>query len=242
MRTLHRSAALAAAGTAVLAVALTACGSGSKDEGAAKPAATVAAQPSKDASAAAGSAAMTAMKSGGTTVSKSVTAKQAGTKSGGSKDTDSYAYTHPCTGGQVTVRVTRRAATQRVIEVRNTGASACGLSYYPAVDLGSSASADQSHNIKPLVPGGLGGPPAYALHAGRTAYALIDLNPSGATTGTAPGIDEMNVLANGDHMSNAETRNFPLGSGAKVLKPKLGLHSATVAQAVASMQQADTRS
>ncbi|MFD8676557.1 DUF4232 domain-containing protein [Streptomyces seoulensis] len=185
---------------------------------------------------------MTALKSGGSTVSKSVTAKQAGTESGGAKDTDSYAYTHPCAGGQVTVRVTRRAATQRVIEVRNAGASACGLSYYPAVDLGSSASADQSHNIKPLVPGGLGGPPAYALRAGRTAYAVIDLDPSGATTGTAPGIDEMNVLANGDHMPNAETRNFPLGSGAKVLKPKLGLYSATVAQAVASMQQADTRS
>ncbi|MGW4447420.1 DUF4232 domain-containing protein [Streptomyces sp. NPDC004682] len=252
MRTLHRSTALAAAGTAVLALALTACGGsdgsggGAKDEGAAmpaaKPAATVAAKQSKDASAPAGSAATTAAKSGGTTVTKSATAKQAATKSGGSKDTDSYAYTHPCAGGQVTVRVTRRAATQRVIEVRNTGASACGLSYYPAVDLGSSTSADQSHNIKPLVPGGLGGPPAYALHAGRTAYAVIDLDPSGATTGTAPGIDEMNVLANGDHMPNAETRNFPLGSGAKVLGPKLGLYSATVAQAVASMQQADTRS
>ncbi|MGW4198147.1 DUF4232 domain-containing protein [Streptomyces sp. NPDC005004] len=253
MRTLHRSTALAATGTAVLAVALTACGGsdgGAKDEGAARPAATVAAQPSKAAPAA--SAGTASARSGGTskdagsgdgtTVTKSATAKQAATKAGGSKDTDSYAYTHPCAGGQVTVRVTRRAATQRVIEVRNTGASACGLSYHPAVDLGSSTAADQSHNIRPLVPGGLGGPPAYALHAGRTAYAVIDLDPSGATTGTAPGVDEMNVLADGDHMPAAETRNFPLGSGAKVLEPKLGLYSDTVARAVASMRQADTRS
>ncbi|WP_018543755.1 DUF4232 domain-containing protein [Streptomyces sp. LaPpAH-108] len=256
MRTLHRSTTLAAAGTAVLALALTACGgsgsgSGAKDEGAAKPAATVAAKPSKDASAPAGSGTATSVTPGGTSkgagtggataVTQSAAAQQAATKSG-AKDTDSYAYSHPCAGGQITVRVTKRAATQRVIEVRNTGATACGLSYYPAVDLGSSQSADQSRNVKPLVPGGLGGPPAYVLHAGRTAYAVIDLDPSGATTGTAPGIDEMNVLADGDHMPAAETKNFPLGSGAKVLEPKLGLYRATVADAVASMKQADTQS
>ncbi|MEU9403724.1 DUF4232 domain-containing protein [Streptomyces sp. SID4985] len=269
MRTFHRSTALAAAGTAVLALALTACGgsdTGAKDAGAAKPdapAAAVSAQPSKDAAAPAGSTTGGTSKSGGTSGSGSSSsggtsggsssggtagttsgggAQQAGAKSGGGNDTDSYAYTHACSGGQVTVRVTTRTASQRVIEVRNTGSSACGLSYYPAVDLGSSTSADQSRNIKPLVPGGLGGPPAYALRAGRTAYAVIDLDPSGATTGTVPGIDEMNVLANGVDMPAAETRNFPLGSGAKVLKPKLGLYSATVSDAVASMKQADSQS
>ncbi|MEU4150363.1 DUF4232 domain-containing protein [Streptomyces sp. NPDC026659] len=269
MRTFHRSTALAAAGTAVLALALTACGgsdTGAKDAGAAKPdAPAVSAQPSKDAAAPAGSTTGgTSANSGGTsgsgssssggttggtsgggtagTTSGSGGAKQTGAKSGGGNDTDSYAYTHACSGGQVTVRVTTRTASQRVIEVRNTGSSACGLSYYPAVDLGSSTSADQSRNIKPLVPGGLGGPPAYALRAGRTAYAVIDLNPSGATTGTVPGIDEMNVLANGVDMPAAETRNFPLGSGAKVLKPKLGLYCETVSEAVASMKLADSQS
>ncbi|MEU6245375.1 DUF4232 domain-containing protein [Streptomyces sp. NPDC047024] len=273
MRTFHRSTALAAAGTAVLALALTACGgsdTGAKDAGAAKPDAPAAAastQPSKDAAAPAGSTTGGTSKSGGTSGGGSSSsggtsggssggtsgggtagttsgggAQQAGAKSGGGNDTDSYAYTHACSGGQVTVRVTTRTASQRVIEVRNTGSSACGLSYYPAVDLGSSTSADQSRNIKPLVPGGLGGPPAYALRAGRTAYAVIDLDPSGATTGTVPGIDEMNVLANGVDMPAAETRNFPLGSGAKVLKPKLGLYNATVSDAVASMKQADSQS
>ncbi|MEY9931052.1 hypothetical protein ABH926_005699 [Catenulispora sp. GP43] len=40
-------------------------------------------------------------------------------------------------------------------------------------------------------------------------------------------------------MPNAATRNFPLGGGS-VGKPKLGLYEAGVADAVASMQGANT--
>jgi hypothetical protein len=134
------------------------------------------------------------------------------------------------------------APTQRVIGVRNAGSNACGLSYYPLVSLGNSQSADHSHDVRPLIPSGLGAAPAYPVRAGHTAYAVIDLNPSGATTGTVAKIDEMNVLADGDHMPNADTLNFPLGSGAKVLKPKLGLYRSTIADAVSSMTQADTQS
>ncbi len=134
------------------------------------------------------------------------------------------------------------APSQRVIEVRNQGTTACGLSYYPLLSLGDSHSADRGKDVKPLVPSGLGGAPAYPVAPGQTAYAVLDLNPGGAATGTAPGVDELNVLADGDHMPAAETLAFPLGSGAKVLKPKLGLYRDSVADAAASTGAADRQS
>lgn len=154
---------------------------------------------------------------------------------------DSYAWKHPCSSRQISVHLVRRASapTQRVIEVRNNGARSCGLSYYPHVVLWNADSATGGVTVTPLVPDGLGGPPASPVYAGRTAYAVVDLDPSGATKGTAFGVNEMNVLADGDHMSSRETVQFPLGSGAHVLKPKLGLYEDTVARAVASMESAD---
>lgn len=154
---------------------------------------------------------------------------------------DSYAWKHPCSSKQISVHLVRRASapTQRVIEVRNNGARSCGLSYYPHVVLWNADSATGGVTITPLVPDGLGGPPASPVYAGRTAYAVVDLDPSGATKGTAFGVNEMNVLADGDHMSSRETVQFPLGSGAHVLRPKLGLYEDTVARAVASMESAD---
>ncbi|MEZ0090225.1 DUF4232 domain-containing protein [Streptacidiphilus sp. EB129] len=167
-----------------------------------------------------------------------------GNGSGGNATSDSYAYKHPCSPQQLSVHVTRRSAapSQRVIAVRNTGALSCGLSYFPLVFLDNAHAANGSQAVKPLIPSGLGGAPAYPVYAGQTAYAVIDLDPSGATTGTVAGVDELNVLSDGDHMPNAATLNFPLGDGALVLKPKLGLYSGNVADAVGSMQSADTQS
>jgi len=128
--------------------------------------------------------------------------------------------------------------TRRLITVRNNGATSCGLSYFPLVSLGNAQSADHSKDLKPLIPGGLGGPPAYVLYAGKTAYAVLDLNPGGSGTGTATTLDEINVLP-ADTMPNAATKNFPLGGGS-VATPKLGLYEAGVADAVASMQGANT--
>lgn len=165
-----------------------------------------------------------------------------GTHSGGGDATsDSYAWKHPCTGQQLSVHVTRLASapTQRVISVRNLGTRSCGLSYYPLVVLYNGEAANGGVTVHPLVPSGLGGPPSFPVYAGRTSYAVIDLDPSGATTGTAEGVDEMNVLANGDHMPNADTLNFSLGAGAHVLKPKLGLYRDNIADAVGSMHSAD---
>ncbi|MFE6871245.1 DUF4232 domain-containing protein [Kitasatospora sp. NPDC057692] len=165
----------------------------------------------------------------------------AGGTSGGAGD-DSYAYAHPCEGKDLTVRVTARpeAPNQRVIEVRNQGPHACGLSYYPLVGLGDSRAADRAKDVRPLVPGGLGGAPAYPVGAGKSAYAVIDLNPGGAAAGTAPGVDQLNVLPD-DRLPTAETRNFPLGPGAKVQGPKLGLYRSSVADAAASAATADQR-
>ncbi|WP_042371750.1 DUF4232 domain-containing protein [Streptacidiphilus neutrinimicus] len=164
--------------------------------------------------------------------------------SGGDATSDSYAYKHPCAPQQLSVHVVRRAAAppQRVIEVRNNGSRSCGLSYFPLVSLDNAKAADGSQAVRPLIPSGLGGAPAYPVYAGRTAYAVIDLDPSGATTGTTAGVDELNVLADGNHMPNAATLNFPLGDGALVLKPKLGLYRDNIADAVSSMQSADYQS
>ncbi|RKT11437.1 uncharacterized protein DUF4232 [Streptomyces sp. 1114.5] len=157
---------------------------------------------------------------------------------------DSYAYSHPCESKKLSVRVTSRAGapSQRVIEVRNQGTTACGLGYYPLLSLGDSHSADRGKDVRPLVPSGLGGAPAYPVAPGRTAYAVLDLNPGGAGSGTVSGVDEVNVLADGDHMPAAETLNFPLGQGAKVLRPKLGLYRDSVADAAASAATADRQS
>ena len=164
--------------------------------------------------------------------------------SGGDATSDSYAYKHPCAPQQLSVHVVRRSAasSQRVIEVRNNGTRSCGLSYFPLVYLDSAHAANGSQAVKPLIPSGLGGAPASPVYAGRTVYAVIDLDPSAATTGTVPGVDELNVLADCDHMPNAATLNFPLGGGALVLKPKLGLYCDNVADAVSSMQSADYQS
>lgn len=239
----HHATVIGAAATAVLALALTACGgegAGTKAAGSADS--SVAAAASVGSSRSSGSVKTSdAVQNTGTT--NAVTVNAGSARTAGDANSDSDAYPHPCEMQKLSVHVTRRAGapTQRVIKVRNVGANTCGLSYYPLVSLGNSQSADHSHDVRPLIPSGLGGAPAYPVRAGRTAYAVIDLNPSGATTGTVPKIDEMNVLADGDHMPNADTLNFPLGSGAKVLKPKLGLYRNTIADAVSSMTQADTQ-
>ncbi|MFH9347608.1 hypothetical protein [Kitasatospora sp. NPDC017646] len=69
---------------------------------------------------------------------------------------------------------------------------------------------------------------------------MIDLDPSGATTGTAQGVNEINVLVDqdGTNMPLANTRNFPLPGGVRVLDPRMGLYRASVAEAVASAASA----
>ncbi|MEU9073844.1 DUF4232 domain-containing protein [Kitasatospora sp. NPDC048538] len=146
---------------------------------------------------------------------------------------------HPCDIQNLTIRVTARqgAPTQRVIEVHNTGANACTLSSSPGVDLGNSAARDQSNNLRPVLASGTA---RFPVPAGQNAYAVIDLNPGGATTGTAPGINEVNVLVDqdGTNMPLANTHNFPLDGGTRVLNPTMGLYRPTVPEAVTSLAAA----
>jgi hypothetical protein len=238
LRTL-KSALSSAAVLALGALALTACQPGTTGTASGSSPSVAASNPASSTAGSGGT--------GATPVSASSAPSHGSTgggtgAGGGDATSDSYAYKHPCSAGQLSVHVTRRAdaPSQRVVAVRNTGSRSCGLSYFPLVYLDQSHAANAAGAVKPLVPGGLGGAPAYPVYAGRTAYAVIDLDPSGASSGTVAGIDELNVLADGDHMPNADTLNFPLGSGALVLKPKLGLYESTVADAVTSMQSADT--
>ncbi|MFF9507099.1 hypothetical protein ACF1BU_15320 [Streptomyces sp. NPDC014724] len=245
----HRTTVLAAATTAVLALALTACGgdgSGTKSAGPASDAAAAAA--STDATQPAADATITGtsktggagQNTGATKTGTSKTGASNGSAKTGGNTSDSYAYTHPCKSGDLSVRVYPRegSATQQVIEVNNVGANSCGLSYFPRVSLGAAKASDHSSDIRPIVPGGLGGAPAYPVRPKTAALAVIDLNPSGANGLTW--INEMNVLADDDHMPNAETQNFELGPDVKVRDPKLGLYRSTVAEAVTSMKQAGT--
>ncbi|MEU1424009.1 DUF4232 domain-containing protein [Kitasatospora sp. NPDC005751] len=149
------------------------------------------------------------------------------------------AAARPCAIDSLAIHATARAGapTQWVIEVRNSGTAACSLSSTPGVDLGNSTAADRSKNIKPVLASGTA---RFAVPAGQSAYAVIDLDPSGATTGTVPGINELNVLVDDDdtNMPLANTRNFPLGNGARVLNPQMGIYRSSVAEAVTSMAAA----
>ncbi|SED02756.1 Protein of unknown function [Streptomyces sp. 2131.1] len=259
MRTIRnrkRTAALGTAVTAVLALALTACGDdgGTKSAGpadnSASAEATVAAKDtakgtSKD-DAQGGTASDGAKTGGSTDTVSSSSGKSTGgaAKTGGAtggNTSDDYAYKHPCKSSDLSVRVYARegSATQHVIEVNNTGKNSCGLSYFPRVSLGASNATDHSGDITPLVPGGLGGAPAYPVKPKTAAIAVIDLNPGGGNGVTW--VNELNVLADGDHMPNADQLNFPLGPDVKVGAPKLGLYESSIADAVASMKQANTK-
>ncbi|MFD7863205.1 DUF4232 domain-containing protein [Streptomyces sp. NPDC057682] len=256
IRTRKRTATLGAAVTAVLALALTACGgddgSGTKSAGPASSAeATTTSKDSGQASDAAKSGGDTAKTDGsGSTGSASGSGSGSGTSKGGATKTgtsgggntsDDYAYKHPCQKGDLSVRVYPRegSPTQQVIEVNNTGSNSCGLSYYPRVSIGAQNATDHSGDIIPLVPGGLGGAPAYPVKPGTSAIAVLDFNPGGGNGLTWP--DEMSVLPDGDNMSNAEQEGYPLPPGAKVGTAKLGLYQTSIADAVSSMESANTK-
>src|SRR5512139_345755 len=75
---------------------------------------------------------------------------------------DGYAWKHPCDPGQITTKVTENAPGShdgvRLVAVTNTGAKACGLSYYPAVVISDSTSAGPNSYptrfVQPTPPGG----------------------------------------------------------------------------------------
>ncbi|WP_405533014.1 DUF4232 domain-containing protein [Streptomyces avidinii] len=149
-----------------------------------------------------------------------------GTATGGADATteDAYAYTHPCSAGNLTVKVTSPQgfpATVRVVTVTNNGSTTCGLDFHPAVGFSAKGSA---LGIQATPPEGLGGAPAHPVRPGATTYAAVDLNPSG---GGGPVADEINILADPSHMPNADGVSLPLATPGTVAKPRVGLYHFT---------------
>ncbi|MCX5377406.1 DUF4232 domain-containing protein [Streptomyces sp. NBC_00091] len=238
MRTYRlRTTALATA-TAGLALALTACG-GSDSAGGptANPAATKSAdkQVSTGTVTPSGEGASAAPSDGKVAGTGTATATPAKAGSGGKDkgDTtgDSYAYDHPCSARNLTVKVTSPTgtpATVRVITVTNNGSTSCGLDYFPTVGFSAKGGA---LGLQATAPGGLGGAPAYPVHPGATAYAAVDLNPSG---GNGPVADEVNVLADKEHMPNADGVSLRLAKPGSVDNPKVGLYRTNTRDALSA--------
>ncbi|MDH6131951.1 hypothetical protein P3T37_001336 [Kitasatospora sp. MAA4] len=159
---------------------------------------------------------------------------------------DSYAAKHPCAMDQLSLKTVYDAqlgATRRLIEVTDTGSTACGLDAYPLVAIEKASTINvgngQAENVQPSVPNGSGGAPGYPLHAGRTAYAVVDLDPSHSTTGASRDYDELAVIASSD-LPNADELDTKLteegGSAGNpyVKSPLLGLYRDTIAAAATS--------
>ncbi|QMU72403.1 DUF4232 domain-containing protein [Streptacidiphilus sp. P02-A3a] len=165
---------------------------------------------------------------------------------GGNGSSDSYAYRHPCTADQLSTKVSYDAqlgVTKRLIAVTDTGSAACGLSYYPVVAIDNSSSVNNPQGtvqtVQPKVPSGLGGAPYYALYAGQTAYAVVDLDPSHSTAGAGRAYDELSVIPT-DSLPDAdsvESRIVEEGGGTGnpyVAAPFLGLYESSVSAAAGS--------
>lgn len=165
---------------------------------------------------------------------------------GGNASSDSYAYKHPCTADQLSTKVSYDAqlgVTKRLIAVTDTGSAACGLSYYPVVAIDNSASVNNPQGtvqtVQPKVPSGLGGAPAYALYAGQTAYAVVDLDPSHSTAGAGRAYDELSVIATSGlpDADSIDTKIVEEGGSTGnpyVKAPFLGLYESSISAAASS--------
>ncbi|MFD5142806.1 DUF4232 domain-containing protein [Streptomyces sp. NPDC058401] len=243
MRTYRlRTTALATA-TAGLALALTACGgsdsaggptaNSAAAKGADKQVSTGTVAASGEGASAASSASSAGKGTGTGTGTTAATPAKAGTGGKATGDTtgDSYAYTHPCSARNLTVKVSSPAgtpATVRIITVTNNGSTSCGLDYFPTVGFSAKGAA---LGLQAAAPGGLGGAPAYPVRPGATAYAAVNLNPSG---GNGPVADEVSILADKEHMPNADGVSLKLAKPGSIANPKVGLYRTNTRDALSA--------
>lgn len=170
---------------------------------------------------------------------------------GGNASSDSYAYRHPCTADQLSTKVSydsQLGVTKRLIAVTDTGSAACGLSYFPVVAVDNSASVNNPQGtvqtVQPKTPAGLGGAPYYALYAGRTAYAVIDLDPTHSTAGASRAYDELSVIAtnslpDADSVENKIVEEGGSTGNPYVKAPFLGLYESSASAAASSANPAN---
>jgi hypothetical protein len=228
-------------GAASGAASVGASGAASAGAGAASSAASASATPSRASTGGQGGG------NGGAAVGSPISSNSGG----GDASSDSYAYKHVCQAGQLSLKVSYDAQlgpTKRLIAVTDTGSKACGLSYYPVVAIDNSATVNSRtvpvETVQPKVPSGLGGAPYYALYSGRTAYAVVDLDPSHSTAGAARIYDALTVIAN-ENLPLAEAHDTTIveeggGTGNPYVKsPFLGLYESSIAGAVASANPAN---
>ncbi|WP_441245077.1 DUF4232 domain-containing protein [Kitasatospora sp. McL0602] len=239
--------------TVATALVLTACG-GASGTGtvAASPAAssvsTPTAQPTAPTGAPSGTAHPSPSHSSPRPVAASTKATGSSTSTGSTAGTDSdaYAYAHPCAGERVSVKAgydAQLGTTKRLIQVTNTGSTACGLSFYPTVAIDRSSTvrggSGEVQTVQPAVSNDLGDGEGYPLQAGRTAYAVVDLNPTHSTTGGSRQYDELSVVAS-TKLPNAYTVSTMIAEqggtpgNPYVKTPFLGKYSDTVADAAAT--------
>ncbi|MER6460730.1 DUF4232 domain-containing protein [Streptomyces sp. NPDC001228] len=143
MRTARRVRLLAAAGTAVAALALTACqnGTGTRDEGASLPpsaatASTASTASTPDPSGTPGGGTGTATGGGGSSaapVSGTATKTPKSNGNGGGSGSGSAAVLCNGSNTAVTVQPLSRPLNHMLITVRNTGTRTCHLTYYPVL-------------------------------------------------------------------------------------------------------------
>ncbi|MEV7029603.1 DUF4232 domain-containing protein [Streptomyces sp. NPDC093272] len=146
MRTARRVRLLAAAGTAVAALALTACqnGTGTRDEGASLPpsaaTASTASTPAPSGTHGGDTGTGTATGGGGSSAAPvsgtaTRTPKSSGNGNGGGSGSGSGSAAVLCNGSNtaVTVQPLSRPLNHMLITVRNTGTRTCHLTYYPVL-------------------------------------------------------------------------------------------------------------
>ncbi|UQW99401.1 DUF4232 domain-containing protein [Streptomyces sp. RerS4] len=227
---IHRSRAAALATIVGLAVTLTAC---EGTDGTAAALKSPTASPTPGTSAASTSPTPAADQSGSPTASTGTDTPATagptqagpdnkGTSGGtdGATTADAYAYTHPCSARNITVKVTSPQgfpAGIRVITVTNNGSTTCGLDFVPLVGFSSKG---EALGIQATTPDGVGGAPAHPVRPGATTYAALDLNPSG---GSGPVADEIQIVADPSHMPLADSVRLPLTAPGTVVRPKVGI-------------------
>ncbi|MFD7136174.1 DUF4232 domain-containing protein [Streptomyces sp. NPDC059894] len=188
----HRSALLAVAGTAVLALSLTACQDdtdATSASGATASAAAEAAQGQATGStAAAGSAA-----SDGSSDAEASTGS-AGASGSGTTDAQASATTPVCTAGDVAVTAALQDGppyTHIVLTAKNTSGGSCRLTGFPHIQFLESHKQDvpEVAKSKPAAP--------VVLQAGEPAYALVKLSDGGTDEDNEP-VSAFSVQLDGD--------------------------------------------
>ncbi|MFF3503802.1 DUF4232 domain-containing protein [Streptomyces sp. NPDC003247] len=185
----HRSALLAAAGTAVLALSLTAC-QDDTDAASASGATASAAAGAAQGQATGSTAAAGSAESDGSSDAEGST----GASGSGTTDAQASTSTPVCTAGDVAVTAALQDGppyTHIVLTAKNTSGGSCRLTGFPHIQFLESHKQDvpEVAKSKPAAP--------VVLQAGEPAYALVKLSDGGTDEENEP-VSAFSVQLDGD--------------------------------------------